>query len=82
VTTKTPTKHPGITRITRKDDSVRYRLIITVGKRPDGREIQECYTFPTMREAIAKQAEIRDARKRKALVKRDNVTLTSCASAG
>jgi hypothetical protein len=34
-------------------------LIITVGKRSDGREIQQCHTFRTMTEARAKQNEIR-----------------------
>jgi hypothetical protein len=63
VITKTKTKHPGITKITRVSDDVVYRLIITVGKRPDGREIQECHTRRTMKEALAKQAEIRDAKK-------------------
>jgi Phage integrase, N-terminal SAM-like domain len=77
--TKTKTKHPGITKITRVNGEVRYRLIITVGKRSDGREIQECHTFRTMGEALGKQAEIRDARKRGALVKRDSVTFDELA---
>jgi integrase len=49
-----------------------------VGKVPGTKPtkyIQECHTFRTMGKAIKKQAEIRDARKRGALVKRDNVTL-------
>ena len=74
MTTKTRTKHPGITKITYRSGEVRYRLIITVGKRPDNREIQECHTFRTMTEALKKQAEIRDARDKGKFVKRDSVT--------
>lgn len=84
MTTKTKTRHPGITKITRVSGDVRYRLIITVGKRPGPnpgtwREIQECHTFRTMGEALKKQAEIRDARKRGTLVKRDSVTFDELA---
>jgi hypothetical protein len=48
--------------------------MITVGKRPDNREIQECHTFRTMTETLKKQAEIRDARDKGRFVKRDSVT--------
>jgi hypothetical protein len=54
-------------------------LIITVGKRSDGREIQQCHTFRTMTEARAKQNEIKAARDRGTLVKRDNVTFDDLA---
>jgi hypothetical protein len=74
MTTKTRTKHPGITKITYTSGEVRYRLIITVGKRPDNREIQECHTFRTTTGALKKQAEIRDARDKGKFVKRDSVT--------
>jgi len=74
MTTKTRTKHPGITKITYRSGEVRYRLIITVGKRPDNREIQECHTFRTTTGALKKQAEIRDARDKGKFVKRDSVT--------
>jgi integrase len=77
VTTKTKTRHPGITKITTASGETKYRLIIVVGKVPGTKPIkyiQECHTFRTMGEALKKQAEIRDARKRGALVKRENVT--------
>ena len=74
MTTKTRTKHPGITKITYRSGEVRYRLIITVGKRPDNREIQECHTFRTTTGALKKQAEILDARDKGKFVKRDSVT--------
>jgi integrase len=38
------------------------------------REIQQCFTFGTLAETRAKQAELRDAKKRGVLVKRDNIT--------
>jgi hypothetical protein len=76
--TKTKTKYPGITKITRADGTTAYRLIITVGTRVDHlgkrREIQQCHTFGTLTETRAKQAELRDARKRGVLMKRDSIT--------
>jgi integrase len=75
--TKTRTKYPGISKITTVTGETKYRLIIVVGKVPGTkpiRYIQECHTFGTMKEALNKQAEIRDARKRRVLVKRENVT--------
>jgi integrase len=79
VITKTKTKYPGITKITYGDGSAQYRLIIVVGKRADGRWIQECHTFRTMTEARAKQNEIKAAKNRGTLVKRDNVTFDELA---
>jgi hypothetical protein len=43
--TKSKTKFPGITKIATASGDIKYRLIIAVGKRPDGKWIQECYTF-------------------------------------
>ncbi len=54
MTTKERTKYPGIFKITNVAGEVKYRLIIVVGKRPDGRWIQECHTFRTTTEARAK----------------------------
>jgi hypothetical protein len=47
VITKTNTKYPGITKITYESGESKYRLIITVGKRPGtvNKWIQECHTF-------------------------------------
>ena len=39
-----------MSKITRANGETVYRLIIGVGKSVDGREIQECHTFRTMRE--------------------------------
>jgi site-specific recombinase XerC len=74
VITKTKTKYPGITKITTAGGDIKYRLIIAVGKRPDGKWIQECYTFPNLTQARKKQTEIKAARDRGTLVKRDSVT--------
>jgi site-specific recombinase XerC len=74
VITKSKTKYPGITKISTAAGDIKYRLIIAVGKRPDGRWIQECYTFPNLAAARKKQTEIKASRDRGTLVKRDNVT--------
>jgi site-specific recombinase XerC len=74
VITKTKTKYPGITKITTASGDTKYRLIIAVGKRPDGKWIQECYTFANLTAARKKQTEIKVSRDRGALVKRDSVT--------
>jgi hypothetical protein len=74
VTTKAKTKHPGITKITRVNGEIRCRLIISIGKRPDGREVQECHTTRTLADALKKQAEIRDARDKGKFVKRTDTT--------
>jgi hypothetical protein len=74
VITKAKTKYPGITKITTASGDIKYRLIVAVGKRPDGRRVQECYTFPNLTAARKKQTEIKGSRDRGTLVKRDSVT--------
>jgi hypothetical protein len=74
--TRSKTKYPGITKITYESGEAKYRLIVSVGKRPgtSNKWIQECYTFRTLTEARQKQTEIKAARDRGTLVKRDNIT--------
>jgi site-specific recombinase XerC len=45
-----------------------------VGKRPDGKRDQRCFTFPTLREARAERSKIMADRSRGTLVKRTSVT--------
>ena len=74
--TRSQIRYPGITKITHASGDVRYRLIVSVGKRPGTTDkwIQECYPFRTMTEARQKQNEIKNSRDKGTLVKRDNVT--------
>jgi site-specific recombinase XerD len=72
--TKIKTRHPGVTKIIRGNGETVYRLIISVGKTADGREMQECHTRKTLAEALKLQAEIRDARGKGKFIKRDAVT--------
>jgi integrase len=74
--TRSKTRYPGITKISYESGEVKYRLIVAVGKRAGTTDkwIQECYTFRTMTEARAKQNEVKAARNKGTLVKRDNVT--------
>jgi integrase len=63
-----------IRKITTKAGEVRYRFIVDVGKRPDGKRDQRCYTFRTMKDARSARAKIiadKDAGK---LVKPTKVT--------
>jgi site-specific recombinase XerC len=78
VITKTKTRYTGITKITYESGEVKYRLIVAVGRRPGTTDkwIQECYTFRTMTEARAKQNEIKNARDKGTLVRRDNVSFS------
>jgi len=58
-----------IKRITTKAGETRYRFVIDVGKRPDGKRDQRCFTFNTMKEARAARAKIIADRDRGTLVK-------------
>jgi hypothetical protein len=42
-----------IKRIVNSKGEVKYRFIVDVGRKPDGRRDQCCSTFPTLREARA-----------------------------
>jgi hypothetical protein len=74
VITKIKTRHLGITKIIRANGETVYRLIISMGKTADGREMQECHARKTLAETLKLQAEIRDARGKGKFVKRDDVT--------
>jgi integrase len=67
-------KTDPIRKITTKNGETRYRFIIDVGKRPDGKRDQRCYTFRTMKEARAERSKIIADRSRGTLVKRTSVT--------
>jgi hypothetical protein len=82
VITKAKTKYPGITKITTASGDIKYRLIVAVGKRPDGRWVQECYTFPNLTAARKKQTEIKRSRDRGTLVNATASPSMSCAGAG
>ena len=47
----TARKSDPIPKITTKSGETRYRFIIDVGKRPDGKRDQRCYTFTKLGEA-------------------------------
>jgi integrase len=64
-----------IKKITTKAGETHYRFIIDVGKRPDGKRDQRCFTFRTMKEARAERSKIIADRSRGTLVKRSKVTL-------
>ena len=64
-----------IKKITTKNGETRYRFIIDVGNRPDGKRDQRCFTFRTMKEARAERAKIISDRSRGTLVKRTKITL-------
>jgi integrase len=64
-----------IRKITTKAGETRYRFIIDVGKRPDGKRDQRCYTFHTMKEARSARAKIIADRSRGTLVKPTKITL-------
>ena len=68
-------KTDPIRKITTKSGEVRYRFIIDVGKRPDGKRDQRCFTYPSLREARAERAKIISDRSRGTLVKRTKITL-------
>jgi integrase len=71
----TARKTDPIRKITTKNGEVRYRFIIDVGKRPDGKRDQRCFTNPSLREARAERAKIISDRSRGTLVKRTKITL-------
>jgi integrase len=71
----TARKQDPIKKITTKAGETRYRFIIDMGKRPDGKRDQRCYTFRTMKEARAERAKIISDRSRGVLVKRTKTTV-------
>jgi site-specific recombinase XerC len=63
-----------IRRIVNSKGEVRYRFIVDVGKKPDGRRDQRCSTFPTLREARAALSQIKADRSRGTLVRPSRIT--------
>jgi integrase len=57
-----------IKKVTTAAGEVRYRFIIDMGKRPDGRRDQRCFTYPTQKQARDERAKIISDRSRGTLV--------------
>jgi hypothetical protein len=72
---KKENRHPGIRRMTTKTGEVKYRLIIDMGERPDGKRDQRCETFNRLTDAKARQAEIKNGRKKGTLVRPSKITV-------
>ncbi|WP_433344181.1 tyrosine-type recombinase/integrase [Micromonospora sp. CA-111912] len=53
-----PRKQDPIKKVILKDGRTRYRFVIDVGRRSDGRRDQRTYTYDTLREAKAERAKI------------------------
>jgi integrase len=70
-----------IRKITTKAGETRYRFIVDVGKRPDGKRDQRCFTFRTMKEARAERAKIISDRSRGTLVKRTKISVAEAIQA-
>jgi integrase len=70
-----------IRKITTKAGETRYRFIVDVGNRPDGKRDQRCFTFRTMKEARAERAKIISDRSRGTLVKRTKISVAEAIQA-
>jgi integrase len=68
-------RHPGIRKITTAGGLVRYRFIVDMGKKPDGRRDQRCYTYDTLKEARDERSKIIADRSRGTLVKPTKTTV-------
>ena len=73
--TTAPNPHPGIRRITTSGGIVKYRLIIDMGRRPDGTRHQFCETFDRLGDAKAKRAKIIADRSRGTLIVPTKITV-------
>jgi integrase len=71
----TDRKQDPIKKITTKTGETRYRFIVDMGKRPDGRRDQRCYTYAKLGEARAARAKIISDRQAGTLVKRTKITV-------
>lgn len=70
-----------IKRIELKNGSVRWRFVVDMGKRPDGRRDQRTITCLTQKEARAAAAKIVSDRARGTLVRPTNVTVATACDA-
>ena len=68
-------KTDPIRKITTKSGEVRYRFIIDMGKRPDGKRDQRCFTYAKLGDARAARAKIISDRSRGVLVKPTKTTV-------
>ena len=64
-----------IKKIILKDKSVRYRFVIDVGRRPDGKRDQKTFTFANKTEAIAERSKIIADRSRGTFVRPTRLTV-------
>ena len=64
-----------IKKITTGSGETRYRFIIDMGKRPDGKRDQRCFTFRTLKEARAERSRIISDPSRGTLVKPTKLTV-------
>jgi integrase len=69
-----PRNQDPIRKITTSTGETRYRFIIDMGRRPDGKRDQRCFTFTKYQEARAARAKILTDRSRGTLVRPTNVT--------
>jgi integrase len=79
VTTRERTRESGITKITMASGRVQYRLIVDMGKRPDGKRDQRCWTVATMAQAKAIRAKVTTGRDDGTLVRPTKITLGEVA---
>lgn len=70
-----------IKRFELKDGSVRYRFVVDMGRKPDGRRDQRTHTFTTLKQARAERARIISDRARGTLVKPDKSTVREACDA-
>jgi integrase len=63
-----------VKKVTWKSGETRYRFVIDMGEKPDGRRDQRCFTFKTLKEARTARAKIISDRQAGTLVKRDKTT--------
>jgi integrase len=71
----TARKTDPIKKITTKAGETRYRFIIDMGKRPDGKRDQRCYTYARLGDARAARAKIISDRTRGVMVKPTKISL-------
>ncbi|MET7752601.1 site-specific integrase [Micromonospora sp. NPDC005367] len=68
-------KSDPIKRVELKDGRARYRFVIDVGRKPDGKRDQKTYTYDTLKEARAERARIIADRAKGTFVRPDKKTV-------
>jgi len=74
-------KGDPIKRVELKDGRVRYRFVIDVGKKPDGKRDQKTYTYDTLKEARAERARIISDRAKGTFVRPGKATVAETIDA-